>query len=383
MPESQPGDPNTDWGAVDPSQHNVQGYINLLPGRSKFFEDREHPKNCNWYLLTLGCRRGLTFLEQQPEVDAQRARRAWLLDGRQSHDVCRGHRCSREGRRAGRRRSGLALAAARDSSAAKASRSRSGRCRGLFARTLGFESYAPLIRCPVLHRSGTNDFHGWMDDVYRTNALIQNQPHALLLVAASQSPPHPRGRRTRAAVVRSLPQRRPRAAGDAEVRVAAQDRRRRADAAGHARQGTLPVARVEIYYSIDPDPRARFWRDAGAKQEGDTWVAKLPVLTPTCRSSPSPMCITRCQSPNHCRTCQPITEVCLSSLLHSAQPRQNSSPPACGPPISRPCSSTTSPAAGMTGIGSTPATRRIGRTGLAKSPIPCGAARTARSSPSP
>ncbi len=27
----------------------------------------------------------------------------------------------------------------------------------LFRRTLSFESYAPLIRCPALHRSATND----------------------------------------------------------------------------------------------------------------------------------------------------------------------------------------------------------------------------------
>ena len=29
---AQPGDPNTDWGAVDPSQLNVQGYYTVLPG---------------------------------------------------------------------------------------------------------------------------------------------------------------------------------------------------------------------------------------------------------------------------------------------------------------------------------------------------------------
>jgi len=46
----------------------------------------------------------------------------------------------------------------------------------LFRRTLSFENYAPRIRCPVLHRSATNDFHGWMDDVYHTNALIPGQP---------------------------------------------------------------------------------------------------------------------------------------------------------------------------------------------------------------
>lgn len=30
---------------------------------------------------------------------------------------------------------------------------------------------APLIHCHALHWSGTIGFHGWMDDVYRTNAL--------------------------------------------------------------------------------------------------------------------------------------------------------------------------------------------------------------------
>ena len=72
MENAKAGDPNTDWGAVDPSQLNVPGYSSMLPGPKQFFEDREHPKNNNWYLLTLGCRRALTFLEQQPEVDAER-----------------------------------------------------------------------------------------------------------------------------------------------------------------------------------------------------------------------------------------------------------------------------------------------------------------------
>ena len=42
---------------------------------------------------------------------------------------------------------------------------------------------------------------------------------------------------------------------------------------------TLPVARVEIYYSIDPDPRARFWRSAEVKQEHEGYLAQLPIHT--------------------------------------------------------------------------------------------------------
>ena len=71
MEDAKPGDPNTDWGAVDPTQTNVPGYANLKPG-DKYLDQFDSPRNNNWYLLTIGARRGLTFLEQQPEVDADK-----------------------------------------------------------------------------------------------------------------------------------------------------------------------------------------------------------------------------------------------------------------------------------------------------------------------
>ena len=71
MEGAKPGEANTDWGAVDPTQNNVPGYFNVLPGE-KFLDSIQSPRNCNWFLLTLGCRRGLTFLEQQSEVDGKR-----------------------------------------------------------------------------------------------------------------------------------------------------------------------------------------------------------------------------------------------------------------------------------------------------------------------
>ena len=172
---AQSGDPNTDWGAVDPSQLNVPGYSSMLPGPKQFFEDREHPKNNNWYLLTLGCRRGLTFLEQQREVDPQRLGvHGWSMGGNLTMYVAgtddrvkaavpgvggQGWRWQEHEFLGG-----------------KVSQDRVKGDIDVFKRTLSFESYSPLIKCPVLHRSGTNDFHGWMDDVYRTNALIKDQP---------------------------------------------------------------------------------------------------------------------------------------------------------------------------------------------------------------
>lgn len=276
MEGAQPGDANTDWGAVDPTQQNVPGYNSMLPGPKQFFEDREDPRNCNWYLLTLGCRRGLTFLEQQPEVDPQRLGiHGYSMGGNltmyvagtdarvkaavpavggqgwrwEHHDFLGDDNASQE------------------------------RIQGdleVFRKTLSFESYAPLIRCPVLHRSATNDFHGWMDDVYRTDALIVGQPvrhswsphlnHRLIPEVAIAMPlwldhflkggptlPETPASELRLATSDGIPQ----------LRVAP--------------VSSWPVVRCDIYCSLDPDPRARFWRSAEVRREGNTFSANLPV----------------------------------------------------------------------------------------------------------
>jgi len=195
--KSEPGDPNTDWGAVDPSQLNAERYSSILRGPKQVFEDREHPKNNNWYLLTLGCRRGLTFLEQQPQVDPQRLGvHGYSMGGNLTMYV------------AGTDRRVKAAVSAVGGAGWRwqehefiGGRAREDHVQGdvdLFRRTLSFESYAPLIQCPVLHRSATNDFHGWMDDVYRTHS---KPTHALQLGAAHEPPPHARGRHHDAAVV--------------------------------------------------------------------------------------------------------------------------------------------------------------------------------------
>ena len=87
MENAQEGDPNTDWGAVDPTQKNVPGYFNLKPG-DKYLDPCESPRNNNWYLLTVGARRGLTFLEQQAGGRCRLARRLWAFDGWHPDGLC-------------------------------------------------------------------------------------------------------------------------------------------------------------------------------------------------------------------------------------------------------------------------------------------------------
>lgn len=318
MEDAKAGDPNTDWGAVDPTQQNVPGYFNLLPG-DKFLVDHESPLNNNWYLLTLGCRRGITFLEQQPKVDAERigifghsmgGNLTMYVAGTDNRVKVAAPSVGGQGYRT----------EPHEMMGGKAQQERINGDVELFARTLGFENYAPLIHCPVLHLSGTNDFHGWMDDVYRTNALIKDQS---LRYAFS---PHLNHRFIPAvAVTRPLWLDHYLKGGPAVPETPASEWQLQTDDGIPVIRVTpqlssLPIAHVDIYYSVDPDPRARFWRDAGAMRSGETWEAKLPVLSidsqlyafanvyytlPTSESLP------------HLAA---ITEVCLSTLLHSALP---------------------------------------------------------------
>jgi hypothetical protein len=318
--KAEPGDPNTDWGAVDPSQLNVPGYSTMLPGPGQFFEDREHPKNNNWYLLTLGCRRGLTFLEQQPQVDPLRLGvHGYSMGGNLTMYVAGTDRRVKAavpavGGQGWRWQAHEFLGGTAQQEQIKGDVE-------VFARTMSFESYAPLIQCPVLHRSSTNDFHGWMDDVYRTNALIQRQPtrfswtphmnHHLTPEVAVAMPlwfdQHLKG----GPALPETPQ--------SELRLKSNDDvpllRVRPDAR------TLPVARVEVYYSIDPDPRARFWRSAEVVREAGEFSAKLPLhshdfplfaFANVYHTLPKPESLA--QLPGNAK---PVTELCLSSLLRS------------------------------------------------------------------
>ena len=274
MENAQEGDPNTDWGAVDPTQKNVPGYFNLKPGE-KYLDPFESPRNNNWYLLTLGARRGLTFLEQQPEADPDKLGvYGHSMGGNLTVYV------------AGTDNRVKAAAPSVGGSGFRTERwpllpqvkleTPNGDVK-LFNATIGFESYAPLIQSPLLWLGSTNDFHGIMDDTYRTGELI---PHKTVRYSFT---PHMNHRFTpEFAVTRPLwfdqylkssftfPK-----TPDSKLVLATEDH---VPELWVTPDSSQMVADVHIYYSVDPDPRARFWRSADAKRNKDVWTAKLPIL---------------------------------------------------------------------------------------------------------
>ncbi len=317
MENAQEDDPNTDWGAVDPTQKNVPGYANLKPG-DKYLDSFESPRNNNWYLLTLGARRGATFLEQQPEVDAGRL-------GVYGHSMGGNLTVYVAG-------TDNRLKAAAPSVGGSGFRTEpwpllpqvkmetpNGDVK-LFQATIGFESYAPNIKAPLLWLGTTNDFHGIMDDTYRTGELI---PHKNVRYSFS---PHMNHRFTpEFAVTRPLwfdqylkanftfPK-----TPDSKLILATDDH---VPVLQVTPDSSQPVADVHIYYSVDPDPRARFWQSAEAKKSGDTWTAKLPILTvdqPLFAFANVAYPLKKTESEPYAR---PTEQYAISSMLHTAVPK--------------------------------------------------------------
>lgn len=274
MENAKPDDPNTDWGVVDPTQQNVPGYFNLMPGE-KYLDPVESPRNNNWYLLTLGCRRGLTFLEQQAEVDPEKL-------GVYGHSMG----------------GNLTVYVAGTDSRVKAAapsvggqgyrtdpwpllpeqrKQTSNGDLGLFKSTIGFESYAPQIKAPLLWLGATNDFHGIMDDTYRTGELITtDERYSFALHLNHRFTPE-------FAVTRPLwfdqylkgtfrfpstPQ--------TSLNLSSSDGVPQFTVIPDA---SMTVEQVHVLYSVDPHPVARFWRSAEAKREGNAWTAKLPIMS--------------------------------------------------------------------------------------------------------
>lgn len=316
MEGAQDGDPNTDWGAVDPTQQNVPGYFNLKPG-DKYLDQSESPRNNNWYLLTLGSRRGLTFLEQQPEVDPDRL-------GVYGHSMG----------------GNLTIYVAGTDSRVKVAVPSVGgsgfRTRPwplmpeqpkqmpngnveLFDATIGFESYAPHIKAPTLWLGSTNDFHGIMDDTYQTGDLI---PHTNVRYVFT---PHMNHRFTEEfAVTRPLwidqylkgnftfP-----ATPDAELMLDTDDGiplfRITPDT-------SLPIERVQLLYSVDPHPQARFWRTATATQSENVWSAPLPVMSVEQPLFAFANVHYRLEKSESVPFAQATSVFAISSMLHTAAP---------------------------------------------------------------
>jgi len=273
MEKMEPGDPNTDWGALDATQKHNEHYGTLEPD-AKTLDAVASPRNNNWFLLVLSARRGLTFLEQQPEVDpAHLGVTGHSMGGKLTVDVAGidprvqaavpscGGTGSAVGKLCGMPGSGL-----------------KSDFKGVAEQTIDDLAYIPRVTCPILFMAPSNDFAGPLDNMtenwknigsrevrctiaphlnHRSIAeteicdILWFEQHLKHAFAFPQTP----GLAVNLKTATGIPQ----------ARLTAD---RPAD-----------VVKVDIYYSVDPHCLTRFWRDAEARKSGNEWVADCPILS--------------------------------------------------------------------------------------------------------
>ena len=274
LDEDGPGQDVTDWGAIDPTQKHPGQYMSFLPGPHTI-ESLESPRNCSWYPLIIACRRALTFLEGQSKVDGN-------LLGVYGHSMG----------------GALTFYVAGTDSRVKAAvpsvggpgflsydveglpstaRNFAGSDVEWFRRTMGHQSYALSVKCPILFLGATNDFNSRMDHVYRTYSLIPHENKCFAFAA------HLNHRFTAAtAVFRPLWL-------DSHLKESFSLAKTPESNLILKNENRMPllevtpepanrVVGVDVYYSFDRDAIARFWRSARVVKKGDRWVGECPVM---------------------------------------------------------------------------------------------------------
>ncbi len=273
MERTEPGDPKTDWGALDATQRHNDHYAGGKPD-AKTLDDVESPRNNNWFLLVLAARRGLTFLEQQPEVDAARLGvTGHSMGGKITVDVAGIDKrvkaavpsCGGSGGASGKLSGmpGAGLAADKPS---------------VYDDTIDDRAYLPGVTCPILFMSPSNDFAGPFDNMTENWKKIGSRTVAYTVA------PHLNHRGLPETAICeilwfdqhlkglfSFPQ-------TPELTVSLKTANGIPRASISADRAA-DVVKMDLYYSVDPHCLTRFWRDAEAKRSGDAWVAECPVLS--------------------------------------------------------------------------------------------------------
>lgn len=269
-------DPNykitTDWGLLDayhsPCRNPANDFLGVKPA-AWTLDSVESPRNNPWFLCAFAARRALTFLEQQPQVDASRL-------GIYGHSM--GGRISIMVAGTDERVKAVAPSCGGISDRWNAS--------PLYQATLADNCYLTNVTCPVMFLSPANDFHG----------LINDLPVALREVKSSEwrvsIAPHHNHQDTPEYEVATHVWMDHFLKGEGVVPKTPKTTLTLKTEDGVPSLSIEPDAArrilgVEVYYTREGQMDGkkddatntihRFWYYAPAKQEGEIWTAKLPL----------------------------------------------------------------------------------------------------------
>ena len=264
----------TDWGPLDayhaPCRNEKNGFANVNAA-AWTLDAVESPRNNPWFLCTLGARRALTFLQQQPEVNPEKL-------GVYGHSM--GGKLTVMTTAADKR-----VKASAPSCGGVSSRDSD---NALYNATIGDDQSLKRITCPIIFLSPANDFHGRIDDLQKALGEIASQDWRVTC-----SPHHNHQDTEEYQVAGPLwfdqylkgtfnyPQT-PESAlelktgnGVPEFTVIPDPSRQ--------------VVSVDIFYTVQgqkageknnhENTMARFWHHADAKPDGKKWTAEIPLLS--------------------------------------------------------------------------------------------------------
>lgn len=278
--EAPPYDgPNTDWGRLDathPPQRNPRNHFAGPLTPDGFTLDAvESPRNSNWFLVLVAARRGLTFLERQPEVDPDRL-------GVYGHSMG-GTLTTRLA--AIDRRVRAAVPSCGGSGIVPAGRTDLPGCvktnpSALELACVSDNAAIERLSCPMLWLSPTNDFHAIIDNMAVTWRSVPDER-----VRFSISPHFDHRHAAAHAITQHLwfeQHLKPGGGGFAMPASPAIDvDLRTADGVPRVTvrpDRSRPPRRVDVYSSTDPHVTTRFWRDGEAVEAGGVWQARCPVM---------------------------------------------------------------------------------------------------------
>ncbi|CAA6692466.1 MULTISPECIES: dienelactone hydrolase family protein [unclassified Lentimonas] len=264
----------TDWGELDayhaPCRNPKNGFANTN-ATDWTLDTVDSPRNNPWFLVTLGARRGLTFLERQPQVDGSRL-------GVYGHSM-------------GGKLTVLTTAA---DSRVKASAPSCGGVsnrntdNALYNATVADDVSLEQIDCPILFLSPANDFHGRIDDLQ--TALTEIKSKDWRVVCA----PHANHQDTGEFMISGLlwmDQHLKDGFALPQTPVTKLDLKTQDGVPSFVVKpdSTRTVLSVDVYYTqqgqIDGlkddrnNTKNRFWQHAAVFNKGEAWGAKLPLYS--------------------------------------------------------------------------------------------------------
>jgi dienelactone hydrolase len=256
----------TDWGKLTQGNHRDAGAMAMATEPSV--------RVSSWYLWTRISRRALTALEQQPGVDSDRlgifgvsmgGTIVWPLAAmdRRIKAACAIYGV---GWNTYPDEVGLPDPKAGDTATK------------LWRNTMESESYARLVKCPILFLDATNDQHGNMDRSFQTLAQVPTEvrwaftPRYRHHIAAEQGADLPLWMDAHLKHREPFPK-----SPVAEVRQGTDG----VPVLIVTPDGSKSIRRVDLFYAVENrNPKNRYWRSATGRKEQNTWIAELSIFDP-------------------------------------------------------------------------------------------------------